>query len=79
MSALAEVPLTDRVAVNGGIAMLSPSGGQTEMGNYRENWSMSLGVVIYFRGGAACRQVNSYRPMFDVAGNNSFFTRMMEK
>ncbi|MDR0328229.1 MAG: hypothetical protein LBI05_08050 [Planctomycetaceae bacterium] len=71
MNALAEVAVTDRVALNGGIAMLAPNG----TGNSQESWSMSMGVVIYFRGGAACRQINSYRPMFDVAGNNSFFTR----
>jgi hypothetical protein len=79
MNGLAEVAVSDRLAVNGGISLLAPSGGQSESGNYRESWSMSLGVVLYFRGGAACRQINSYRPMFDVAGNNSFISRMIER
>jgi hypothetical protein len=77
MSALGEAAITDRLAVNGGITMLAPSGGQRMDGNHREIWSLSLGVVLYFRGGAVFRQMNSYRPMFDVAGNNSFFTRIV--
>ena len=78
MSALSEVAISDRVAVNGGISVLAPSGGQDIPTNLRESWSLSLGVVLYFRGGATFRQMNSHRPMFDVAGNNSFFTRMFE-
>ena len=77
MSALGEVALCDRVAVNGGISVLTPSDGQSIRGNVRESWSLSMGVVIYFRGGAVCRPVNLHRPMFDVAGNNSFFTRIV--
>ena len=76
-SILGEAAITDRLAVNGGITMLAPSEGKSTSGNYREKWSMSLGVVLYFRGGAMCRQANLYRPMFDVAGNNSFFTRII--
>jgi hypothetical protein len=75
MSALGEAALTDRLAVNGGVTILTPSGGQS--GNDKESWSMSLGIVLYFRGGAICRQINPYRPLFDVAGNNSFFPRIM--
>jgi len=77
IGALGEAAITDRLAVNGGFTLLTPSEGQSVRGNQRENWSMSLGVVLYFRGGAMCQQANMYRPMFDVAGNNSFFTRMI--
>jgi hypothetical protein len=76
MSALGEAVISDRLAINGGVSLLTPSGGQSVSGNARESWSMSLGIVIYFRGGAVCRPVNLHRPMFDVAGNNSFFTRL---
>ena len=77
VSALGEVAINDRLAVNGGISVLTPSEGPSRYGNYRESWSMSLGIVLYFRGGAVCRQTNLYRPMFDVAGNNSLFTRIV--
>jgi hypothetical protein len=77
LNALGEVAINDRIAVNGGISCLTPSEGRSAHGNHRENWSMSLGVVVYFRGGATHRQANLYRPMFDVAGNNSFFTRIV--
>jgi len=77
LSAFGEAAITDRLAVNGGIAMLAPSEGRSNRGNYRESWSMSLGVVLYFRGGAVSRSANLYRPMFDVAGNDSFFTRIV--
>jgi len=74
---LGEAALTDKLAVNGGVTLLAPSEGQSARGNYRESWSMSLGVVLYFRGGAMCQQANLHRPMFDVAGNNSFFSRIV--
>jgi len=77
MSVLGEAAISDRLAVNGGLSMLAPSEGQSVNGNYRESWSMSLGIVLYFRGGAMSRPANLYRPMFDVAGNNSFFTRII--
>ena len=77
MSALCEAAISDRIAVNGGFTMLTPIGGeQGSLASHRESWSMSLGIVLYFRGGAVCRSMNSYRPMFDVAGNHSFFTRL---
>ena len=79
MGVLGEVAINDRLAVNGGITMLYPTGGQSQTGNLQENWCMTMGVVLYFRGGATCRQTNSYRPMFDVAGNNSFFTKVVGK
>ena len=77
MGALGEAAISDRLAVNGGITMLAPSGGKSDQGNYRESWSMSFGIVLYFRGGAMSRPANLHRPMFDVAGNNSFFTRII--
>ena len=76
---LGEVAISDRLAVNGGLSVLTPSGGTSygPRGAYRERWSMSMGVVLYFRGGAIFRQANSHRPMFNVAGNDSFLTRSM--
>jgi hypothetical protein len=74
-----EVAINDRLAVNGGITMVAPSEGLSFYGNQRESWSMSCGVVYYFRGGACFRQTNLYRPMFDVGGNNSFFCRLVER
>ena len=77
MSAQGEIAVSDRLAVNGGLSMLAPSNKGSHLGgNYRESWAMSMGVVLYFRGGAVFRQINSHRPMFDVAGNNSLFTRI---
>ena len=73
-----EVAISDRLAVTGGFTMLSPVGGeQTSSSRDRESWSMSLGIVLHFRGGAVFRSMNSYRPMFNVAGNDSFFTRII--
>ena len=78
MGVLGEAALSDRLAVNGGISMFTPSGGgKSDRSHYQESWSMSLGVVLYFRGGAMSRQANLYRPMFDIAGNNSFFPRLV--
>ncbi|MDR0520374.1 MAG: hypothetical protein LBH00_00825 [Planctomycetaceae bacterium] len=79
VSGQGEAALTDRIAINGGFCLTAPSEGHTADGNLRERWSMSLGVVLYFRGGAVCRSTNLYRPMFDVAGNHSFFSRLIGK
>jgi len=80
INALGEVAISDRLAVNGGFSYLVPSEGTSynPHGNRRESWSMSMGIVIYFRGGAVFRQMNSHRAMFDVAGNNSFLTRIVD-
>jgi len=73
-----EVAISDRLAVTGGLTMLTPIGGeQGSSSKHRESWTMSLGIVLHFRGGAVFRSMNSYRPMFNVAGNDSFFTRMI--
>jgi hypothetical protein len=79
LGGLGEAAITDRLAVNGGFTMLAPSEGHSISGNQRENWSMSLGIVLYFRGGAVCKPTNLYRPMFDVAGNNTMFSRIVGK
>jgi hypothetical protein len=77
MSTHCEVAISDRLAVNGGFTMLTPIGGEQILSSQRESWSMSLGIVLHFRGGAVCRSMNSYRPMFNVAGNDSLFTRII--
>ena len=74
--AFGESAITDRLAVNGGFSLLTPSEGRSSRGNYRESWSLSLGVVLYFRGGAMSRPANLHRPMFDVSGNHTLFTRI---
>ncbi|MCL2709977.1 MAG: hypothetical protein FWE95_03765 [Planctomycetaceae bacterium] len=76
MGTLGEAAISDRLVINGGFTMLAPSEGRSAKGNYRENWSVSLGIVLYFRGGAMIRSANVHRPMFNVAGNDSFFTRI---
>ena len=78
LSKIGEVAISDRLAVNGGFSVLVPSSGNKyNLANTRqESWMMSMGIVLYFRGGAVFRQVNQHRPMFDVAGNHSFFTRV---
>jgi len=77
LSVLGEAAISDRLAVNGGVAMLAPSAGRSSVGSFQESWTVSLGIVLYFRGGAMSRPANLHRPMFDVAGNNSFFTRII--
>jgi hypothetical protein len=78
MSTHSEVAISDRLAVCGGFTMLTPFGGEQDSpAVLRESWSMSLGIVLHLRGGAVCRSMNSYRPMFNVAGNDSFFTRII--
>jgi len=79
LSTLGEAAISDRLVLNGGFTMLAPSEGRSGNGNWRESWSMSLGVVLYFRGGAMSRSANLHRPMFDVAGNDSFFTRITRR
>jgi len=77
ISTFGEVAINDRLAVNGGVSMLAPSEGWSDWGNHRENWMISMGVVFYFRGGAIHRQSNLHRPLLEVAGNNSFFPRII--
>ena len=79
LSTFGEVAINDRLAVNGGVSMLCPAEGRSDLGGYRESWMMSLGIVLYFRGGATNKQNNLYRPMFDVAGNNTFFPKIIGK
>jgi len=79
MSTLGEAAISDRLVINGGFTVLAPTDGRSIRGNQRESWSMSLGVVLYFRGGAMSRSANLHRPMFNVAGNDSFFTRIIER
>ena len=54
INALGEVAISDRLAVHGGLSVLTPSDGRSYSphGNRRESWEMSMGVVLYFRGGA---------------------------
>ena len=79
VNALGEVAISDRLAVNGGLSVLAP--GKDRYSPYgdtfRESWTMSMGIVLYFRGGAVFRQINPHRAMFEVANNNSFFTRIV--
>jgi hypothetical protein len=74
MSASGEFPISDRVAVNGSMSTMIPGGSG---GWNRENWDLSVGIVIYFRGGAMTKTCNENRPMFDVAQNGSFLTRII--
>jgi hypothetical protein len=68
----------DKLTVTAGVSVLSPSDGRSADGNYKEAWSMSLGIIYYFRGGATNFINNAHRPMFDVAGNDSAFLRVRE-
>jgi hypothetical protein len=73
-------PLTDRFSLNGGFAMLAPKSRPEGLERWRrETWNVSVGAVFYFRGGAMTKIGNPYRPMFDVAGNGSFFNRIVHK
>ncbi|MDR1479324.1 MAG: hypothetical protein LBJ00_10315 [Planctomycetaceae bacterium] len=76
MSANGEFPINDRVALNGAFTTMIPNGSG---GWNRETWDLSVGLVIYFRGGAMTKTCNENRPMFDVAQNGSFLTRIMRK
>ena len=78
MNVLGEVAVTDRVAVNGGLSIVAPGRERSIPRDLRESWSLSMGVVIYLRGGATFRQMNSHRQMFEIAGNNSFLSRIRE-
>jgi hypothetical protein len=76
---LGEFPLSDRFSVHGGFTGSIPKEGHGYGGASRETWEISAGVTFYFRGGACSKPVNPCRPMFDVAGNNSFFNRIVKK
>ncbi|MDR2171177.1 MAG: hypothetical protein LBP59_13620 [Planctomycetaceae bacterium] len=71
-----EFPINDRVALNGGFTTMLPGG---KNGWQKETWDLSAGIVIYFRGGAMTKSCNENRPMFDVAQNGSFITRILRK
>gem|GEM_PF-2464392 len=75
MNLQGEVAVSDRIAFNAGIAFLAPQGSSSDVGEFLESWSLSMGVVIYLRGGAVFRQANQHRAMFNVAGNDSFVTQ----
>ncbi|MDR0391038.1 MAG: hypothetical protein LBH59_03955 [Planctomycetaceae bacterium] len=76
MAASGEFPISDRVALNGSFSTMLPGG---KSGWNRETWDLSVGIVIYFRGGAMTKTCNENRPMFDVAQNGSFLTRILRK
>ncbi|MDR1485180.1 MAG: hypothetical protein LBT09_10195 [Planctomycetaceae bacterium] len=76
MSASGEFPISDRVSLNGSLASMIPSG---RGGWEHETWDLSVGLIIYFRGGAMTKSCNENRPMFDVAQNGSFLTRILRK
>jgi len=73
---LGEFPINDCLTLNGGFSLLCPKEGGNREGWRRETWEVSVGVVFYFRGGACSKPCNPCRPMFDVAGNGSFFGRL---
>jgi hypothetical protein len=70
-----QAAISSRLAVTGGVTFLSPHEGRRWRGNDREAWSVSLGVIFYFRGGANNFANNMNRPFFDIAGNDSMFLR----
>ncbi|MDR2346419.1 MAG: hypothetical protein LBE18_10160 [Planctomycetaceae bacterium] len=76
IAANGEFPITDRISLNGSLATMIPGG---KSGWNRETWDLSAGIVIYFRGGAMTKFCNENRPMFDVAQNGSFLTRIIQK
>jgi hypothetical protein len=71
-----EFPINDRVSLNGSFAAMIPNG---KNGWNHETWDLSAGIIIYFRGGAMTKSCNENRPMFDVAQNGSFLTRISRK
>lgn len=75
LAAAGEFPVSDRVTFNGGFSALIPKEGHGRNGWKREAWNVSVGIVFYFRGGATAKTNNLYRPMFDVAGNGTFYNR----
>ena len=79
LSAGAEFPLSDRFTLNGGFTGMIPREGRGAGGCRRESWDISVGFVFYFRGGACSKPYNPCRPMFDVAGNGTFFNRIVRK
>lgn len=79
LSAKAEFPVTDRFSMNGGCSMMIPKEGHGRNGWKRESWEISVGAIFYFRGGACLKVANPCRPMFDVAGNGTFFNRIVRK
>ncbi|MDR0870701.1 MAG: hypothetical protein LBN39_07910 [Planctomycetaceae bacterium] len=79
LSASGEFPVSDRLSFNGGFSALIPEEGHGYNGSKRESWAVSFGAVFYFRGGATTKESNPYRPMFDVAGNGTFYNRIVRK
>ncbi|MDR1923621.1 MAG: hypothetical protein LBQ66_04530 [Planctomycetaceae bacterium] len=74
MGANGDFPISDRIAINGGFSTIFPGGNNKAW--QKESWELSLGLVIYFRGGAMSKSCNENRPMFDVAQNGSLVSRI---
>ena len=79
LSAFAEFPLNDRLAFHGGFTTMIPEEGRGRNGYRRESWDVSVGFVFYFRGGACSKPCNPCRPMFNVADNGSYFSRIVRR
>lgn len=79
LSGMAEFPINDHLSLNGGFRTMIPSESRHNGGWRKESWDVSVGMVFYFRGGACTKPCNPCRPMFDVAGNGSFMTKIKQK
>jgi hypothetical protein len=67
-----EVPLAKRFAIDGGFNYFIPSDSAGNGGLREETWGIGCNLVWYLGGTAEC--YTPYRPLFDVANNNSLMT-----
>jgi hypothetical protein len=66
------VPLTDKCALVGEAAYISPSGSSFPAAASEEIWSLSIGVAIYPSRGARHISHSAYAPLLPVASNATF-------
>ena len=67
-----EVPLAKRLAIDGGFNYFIPSDSSANGGLRDETWGIGCNLVWYLGGTAECS--TPYRPLFDVANNNTLMT-----
>ncbi|REJ69714.1 MAG: hypothetical protein DWQ31_03695 [Planctomycetota bacterium] len=69
------MPITSSLAVNAGFNYLFAEG-ETPFAQEQDSYGVSINLVWHPRCSARSAAKNPFRPLFDVANNNTFFTRV---
>jgi hypothetical protein len=66
------VPVSNRIDFNGGFNYIIPNDGQNALGQQDESFGLSMSIVWYFGRRKEGVHNTPFRPLFNVADNNSF-------